>query len=88
MSVARYDLQFPGDLTDEQVVTFARSLSVRRRQGFFGSADPVVFEVVSRGGSLTWALEVNEREGSTVLANLRAAVPSLRLVPASPDLLT
>lgn len=81
MSRLAYRLRFPSDVTAEQVTAMSRSLSVRRRHGLFGASDPVLFELISRAGKLEWNLEVSEREAATVLANVRASVPSLRLEP-------
>jgi len=75
------ELHFAGDMEPDGVLRFARTLSVRARRGLFMTALPVICEVESIEGRLTWRIGVTQVEAPQVLAGLRQALPDLRLDP-------
>jgi len=76
-----FNLAFPTDTTAEAVLQFTRSLSMRRRYGLLGTADPVVAELVVTKTAATWRLGFADREEAQVVGPLRAALPAVRLTP-------
>ena len=79
MNLVWHDLHFSAGLEADAVLGFARTLSVRARHGLFMTALPVICEVESSEGQLTWRLGVTQVEAAQVLAGLRQALPDLRL---------
>src|SRR5690242_20105482 len=79
MTLFVYELSFPSDLQADAVVQFMRTLATRPRRGFLMRADPVVLEVRSNSGQLSWRLGVTRRDHDAVLAGLRASLPDVRV---------
>jgi len=76
-----HELHFSSDLEADGVLRFARTLAVRARHGLFMTALPVICEVESIEGRLTWRIGVTRVEATQVLVGLRQALPDLRLDP-------
>ena len=78
MNFVWYEQSHSSDLDADAVVHFARTLAARARHGFLMSALPIICEIESDAGRLTWRLGVTDSEHDQVLAGLRQALPDLR----------
>lgn len=76
---AIYRLAFPRDLTIDQVVAFARSLSfLRARRGSLHGRPSVVFELAVHGAVIEHRLRLPQDQSEQALAQLRATIPGIR----------
>jgi hypothetical protein len=79
-----YALIFPGDLTEEQVTAWVRSLSGTLRGSSLlplRSSPTICLEVWADNGGLNYRLKVPARHAEYVLAQLRTLVPGIRVSP-------
>ena len=73
-------LRFPREITPEQVVAFLSSLPAPRR-GQLVLPPPLVFEAVATSEGVTHTLTVAASDRDTIVAQLQAALPGIRLEP-------
>ena len=73
-------LRFPRSLSPEQVVAFLSSLPAARR-GQLVLPPPLVFEALATAEGVTHTLTLAGSERDTVVAQLQAACPGIRLEP-------
>jgi hypothetical protein len=81
-SARRFELRFPRDLSVESVFAFLQALSgvmPAGRQALFG-VPAIVFEVHAGSSGIQHSLLIPARWAEYVLGQLRAAVPSVRIV--------
>ncbi|WP_406123719.1 hypothetical protein OHQ89_16185 [Streptomyces canus] len=77
-----YRLDFPRDLTIQQVTAFMHALTrLRPSRGWLYGRDSVVFEWVGRPGRIEYRLRVPEHQADVLLRQLRGIVPNLRTAP-------
>lgn len=78
-----HEVSFPADFSPEQSEAYFRSLSSGRQFRMLGTPAPIIFEVVSDGGRLTWRVGLPEHRAAGILAGLRAIAPGLSAVPVN-----
>ncbi|WP_327691126.1 type IV secretion system DNA-binding domain-containing protein [Streptomyces sp. NBC_00461] len=77
-----YRLDFPRDLTIQQVTAFMHALTrLRPSRGWLYGRDSVVFEWVGRPGRIEYRLRLPEHQADVLLRQLRGIVPNLRTTP-------
>ncbi|GAB7183037.1 hypothetical protein ATKI12_2868 [Kitasatospora sp. Ki12] len=74
-----YRLDFPRDLSREQVTAFLHALTrLRPERGWLFGRDSAVFEVVGLAGRIEHRLRLPEHQADVLLRQLRGIVPGLR----------
>ncbi len=81
MTLSWHELQFPNALTSDLVLGFTRMLAMRPRHGFLQQAEPLVCEVLSTPAGIRWSIGFSKRETTSLLPQLRGALPGLRVEP-------
>ncbi|OEJ61071.1 hypothetical protein BGM19_26725 [Streptomyces agglomeratus] len=77
-----YRLDFPRDLSLQQVTAFVRVLTrLRPSPGWLFGRDSVVFEWVGQPGQIECRLRLPEHQADVLLRQLRAVVPNVRATP-------
>ncbi|MHB8510858.1 MAG: type IV secretory system conjugative DNA transfer family protein [Actinomycetota bacterium] len=73
-------LQFSTGFREDEVLHWARTLASRPRRGLLGRADPVIFEAHGIKRRIEWYLGLSQRDAASIVANIRAQLPGLRIV--------
>ncbi|WP_371652894.1 MULTISPECIES: type IV secretory system conjugative DNA transfer family protein [unclassified Streptomyces] len=85
-----YRLDFPRDLTVQQVTAFVHTLTrLRPERGWLFGRDSAVFETVGQAAGIEYRLRLPEHQADVLLRQLRGIVPGLRTArldaPALPE---
>lgn len=82
MKTVRFTLTFPGDLDDDHLTAFVRSLTHRPTGGWLSRPSPLVFGFTATKTGSSWWIDVPEHETRPLLDLLRTHLPSVSTTQA------
>jgi hypothetical protein len=80
VSVAWFELHFPGDLSEQQAAAFIRSLASRGRAGVVYAVRPVVFEQRFDGNRSHWRIGLPDEEAPQLTRRLEHFLPGIAVI--------